>query len=439
MMTSLRETMVRHARMPARRQLRTFVSLAVGSQGEGILSVLSTIALVRTTSAAEAGKVISAQSLASVWFLLCDPRLEDAAQRYVPLQRSRDGGGAALFGRLFRWDVGIGAGASGVGLLLTLAAYLIGGVSGDLAVLLTLAIVTAGATSSTGSAGAAFALTGRLQRLGRVRLWCAALLCLLALGGLLAGGPVGYLAGQAAGALVTAVVLARGALRSVHSVYGPPVPGAALPTGLVRFSAKASTATSVAAASESGLLVLAGVVGDPALVTILKIASAPARIYTSLISPVASMLQPRLAEAAAAGEARRIKTDVTRSSLTLGTLGAGALVLAIPLAGPALGLAYGSSYAQTSIAALLLLAVACVKGGVSWSKVLPLALGKPGWRLAFLTIEGLLCLGLLLLAARIAQEPIATAVAFGWGSLALTVIGSAFWFLALRRLVVCHD
>jgi O-antigen/teichoic acid export membrane protein len=438
-MTSLRDTVIRHARMPARRQLRTFVWLAVGSQGEGILSVLSMVALARSATASEAGKVIFAQSVTSVWFLLCDPRLEDAAQRYVPLQQSRDGGGAALFGRLLRWDVGIGAGASGVALLITLAAYLMGAVPGDLAVLFALAIVAAGATASTGSAGAAFALAGRLPQLGRVRLVCAASLLLLSLGGLLVGGPAGYLAGQAAGALVTAVVLARAALRAVHSAYGPPVPGAAMPTGLVRYSAKASTATSVAAASESGLLALAGVVGDPALVTILKISLAPARIYTSLISPVASMLQPRLAEAAVAGAPRRILTDATRSSLALGAVGAGAIVAAIPLAGPALGFVYGSSYAQTSAAALLLLAVACAKGAVSWSKVLPLAIGKPGWRLAFLTVEGLLNLGLLFIAAWVAPGPIATAVAFGWGSLAVTVLGSAFWILSLRRLVVCHD
>ncbi|GAA3255651.1 lipopolysaccharide biosynthesis protein [Nonomuraea helvata] len=438
-MTSLRETVIRHARMPARRQLWTFAWLAVGSQGEAILSVLSTIALARTTTASEAGKVFFAQSLMSVWFLLCDPRLEDAAQRYVPLQQSRDGGGAALFGRLLRWDVGIGAGASGVALLITLAGYQIGGVPGDLAVLLTLAIITGGAISSTGSAGAAFALTGRLKWLGRVRLRCAVVLFLLTLGGLLVGGPAGYLAGQAAGALVTAAVLAREAMKSIHSTYGPPVPGVAMPTGLVRFSVKASTATSAAAASESGLLALAGVVGGPTLVTILKISLAPARIYTSLISPVASMLQPRLAEAAAVGEGRRIRTDVTRSSLALGALGAGALVAAAPFIGPALGLAYGPSYAQTGTAALLLLAVACAKGGVSWSKVLPLAIGKPGWRLAFLTIEGLLNLGLLLAAVWVAPEPIATAVTFGWGALALTVLGSAFWVLSLRRLVVCHD
>jgi O-antigen/teichoic acid export membrane protein len=384
--------------------------------------------------------VFFAQALTAVWFLLCDPRLEDAAQRYVPIEARRHGCASALFGRLLYWDVAIGVAASGVALLGTLMAWLLGAASDDLALMLTLAIVSNGAASSTGSAGAAFALTDRLQALGPIRLKCAVLLSAFSLGGLLAGGPEGYLGGQALGAVVTSIVLARVSLRVVRAEFGPPVSRVPLPAGLLRFSLKASAGTSVAAATDSGVLALAGLLGDPALVTVLKIASAPSRLYTSVVSPVASMLYPRLAEAAAAGERARIVRDAARSSLLLSALGAAALLIAAPLAGHVLGLAYGASYAQAGPAAVLLLGVACVKGSVSWSKVLPLAVGKPEWRLTFLATEGLLLLGLLLVAAWAAPGAMPTAIAFACGSLALAVLGSAFWiFFSLRRLVICDD
>lgn len=434
--TSLIGGVVRHARLPGRRQARTFAWLTLGSQGEAVLSMLGVVVLVRTTTAAESGRALFAQAATAVWFLLCDPRLEDAAQRYVPLEGRGGGRASALFRRLLRWDVGIGAAASVLALVVTVAAWLLGAAPGDLAVLLALAITANGATASTGSAGAAFALTGRLEALGPLRLRCAALTAALSLGGLLLDGPRGYLAGQAAGALVTAAVLARAALRAVHAEFGPPAAAAPLPAGLLRFSIKASAGTSVASASDSGVLALAGLLGDPVLVTVLKIASAPARLYTSLVSPVASMLYPRLAEAAATGRARRIRRDVARSSIVLTGAGGAALLLALPLAGPVLGLAYGSPYAQAGTAAVLFLGAACVKASVSWSKVLPLALGRPGWRLVFLTVEGLLLLGLLYAAARAMPGPVHTAVAFGCGSLALAVLGSVFWILSLRRLVV---
>ncbi|MGI5156870.1 hypothetical protein [Microbispora sp. CA-102843] len=433
--TPLLGTVVRSVRPPSRRQLRTFTRLTLGSQGEAVLSMLSVIVLVRSTPSAESGKALFAQAATAVWFLLCDPRLEDAAQRYVPLAGRRDGSASALFGRLLRWDVGIGAAACGLAFLGVLAAWSIGAAPADLALMLALAVVAAGAASSTGSAGAAFALAGRLHALGPIRLGCAAVSAVLSLGGLFAAGAPGYLAGQAAGALVTAAVLARVGLRAVRAEFGPPTSPAPLPAGLLRFSLRASAGASVAAASDSGILALAGLVGGPSLVTVLKVASAPSRLYTSLVSPVASMLYPRLAEAAAAGDTGRIRTDIRRSTLVLGAVGAAALLAAVPVTGPLLGLAYGVPYAQAAPAAVLLLGVACVKAGVSWAKVLPLALGRPGLRLAFLTAEGLLLLGLLAAGGRATSGAVPAAVVFGCGSLALAVLGSAYWVWAGRRLV----
>ncbi|GHH64213.1 hypothetical protein GCM10017673_06470 [Streptosporangium violaceochromogenes] len=444
-MTPLLERVIRRARPPGTRHLLTFTSLTVAGQSEAVLSMLGLVALVRLAGAERSGTLIFAQALASVWFLLLDPRLEDAAQRFVPIEQRRSGRGAALYARLLGWDVAIGAAASGAGLVLVLGARLLGWATDDLALMLALAVVSGGAAASTGAAGAAFALTDRLRAFGVLRLRCTAVSVALALGGLLALGPAGYLAGQAAGAIVTAAVLGRLSLRVVRADMGtvagtgPAAADVPMPAGLAGFTLKASASTSVAAASESGVLALAGLLGDPALVTVLKLASAPGRLYTTLISPVASMLHPRLARAATAGETAPIRRDVLRSTLLLGAAGAGALAVAVPVMGEALGLVYGAVYAQAGQTALLLLAVACVKGGVSWSKVLPLALGRPAWRLTYLSVEGVSLLALLFAADRLAPGALPTSVAFGWGSLALAVLGSGVWITLMRGLTAADE
>ncbi|WP_326823988.1 lipopolysaccharide biosynthesis protein [Streptosporangium sp. NBC_01756] len=433
-MATLLERAIHRMRPPGSSHLRTFTSLTAASQGEAVLSMLSLVVLVRLAGTDRSGQLIFVQALSSVWFLLLDPRIEDAAQRYVPIEQQRSGQGSALFVCLLWWDVAIGVLASGVGLLMVLAAWLLGLATGDLTLMLALSLVSGGAAASTGAAGAAFALAGRLRDLGRVRLRCAVLSFGLSLGGLLAGGPPAYLAGQCAAAIVTAVVLGMLSLRTISAHIGPAVTRGRLPAGLIAFTLKASAGTSVAAASESGVLTLAGFLGGPSLVTILKIASAPGRFYTSLISPITSMLYPRLAQAAAAGEPALIRRDVMRATLMLTAAGAMALAVVVPVAGDALGLVYGAPYVQAGQTAGLLLGVACVKGGASWSKVLPLAMGRPVWRIAYLTAEGVLLLGLLLIADRVAPDAVRTSLTFGWGALALAVLGTGFWITWLQRL-----
>ncbi len=75
-----------------RRQLRTFGSLTAAGQVESVLSFATTATLVRLSGTAETGKVLLAQSMASVWFLVWDPRFEDAQQRFVPLEQHRGSG-----------------------------------------------------------------------------------------------------------------------------------------------------------------------------------------------------------------------------------------------------------------------------------------------------------------------------------------------------------
>ncbi|WP_433361665.1 hypothetical protein [Streptosporangium sp. CA-115845] len=433
---------VHRMRPPGGRQLRTFASLTAAGLGEAVLPTLSLIALVRLTGSETSGQVIFAQSVATVWFLLCDPCLENAAQRFVPIEQQRSGRGSALFMRLIHLDVAIGVAATGLSLTALLTARLLEHVSDEFALMLALAIVARGAMASYGTAGAAFALTDRLRALGSLRTRCALLSFGLSLGGLLLGGPLLYLAGQAAGALVMAVVFYLLATRGLVAELGPAVARVRLPSDMVAFTVKTSLGTSVAGISDSGILTLAGLLGGPNLVTILKIASAPGRFYANLAVPVAAMLYPRIVRAVTAGAGTApIRRDIARTALLFTVAGAATLAVALPTTDAVIGMAYGAQYAHIGVVAVVLLGAACVKGAVCWSNVLPLALGRPGWRLAYLSAEGVMLLGVLLAAAWTASGPFQASRCFAWGALAVAVLGTGFWIASLRHItdLKCSD
>ncbi|MEU4405100.1 hypothetical protein AB0F88_11280 [Streptosporangium sp. NPDC023963] len=426
---------VHRMRPPGGRHLRTFTSLAAAGLGEAVLPTLSLIALVRLTGTETSGQVIFAQSVATVWFLLCDPCLENAAQRFVPIEQQRSGRGSSLFMRLIRWDVAIGVAAACVGLLAVLTARLLGSLPDEFAFMFALAIITRGAMASYGTAGAAFALTDRLRALGVLRMRCALLSFGLSLGGLFLGGPLLYLAGQAAGALVMAVVSYLLATRGLLAELGPAVHRVRMPSGMIAFTVKTSMGTSVAGISDSGILTLAGLLGGPTLVTILKIASAPGRFYANLAVPVAAMLYPRIIRATTAGAGTApVRRDIVRTILLLTVAGAATLTVALPTTDTVIGMAYGPQYAHIGVVAVVLLGGACVKGSVCWSNVLPLALGKPGWRLAYLSAEGAMLLGMLLAASWTTSGPFQASLCFAWGTLAVAALGTGFWIASLRRI-----
>lgn len=435
-MTSVLERVLPRMRPPSGRHLRTFASLTTASLAEAILPSLTLIALVRSAGAEKSGQIIFAQSLASIWFLLCDPRAEDAVQRFVPIEHRRSGQGSALFIRLLHWDVAIGVAATCIGLLMTTTVRLFGFATDEFALMLSLAIVTRGVMASHGTTSAAFALTDRLHSLGLLRVSCAIVSFGLALGGLFAGGPLAYLAGQALGTLVMTMVLYMRAKPAVFAEFGPAATRIRLPSGLVAFSLKASVGTSVAGISDSGILTVAAFLGGPSLVTILKIATAPGRLYANLVIPVAAMLYPRLAQAAVAEDGRMlIKRDLIRATLLLAVVGAACLTVTLPIANDILSMMYGHQYAEIGTVAMVILAAECVKGLVCWANVLPLAVGRPTWRLAYLSAEGILLLGALFAAAWTASNAFEISLSFASGALAIAVLGVIVWITLLRRIV----
>jgi O-antigen/teichoic acid export membrane protein len=424
-------------RRPWQRHLRTFGSLSVAGQAEAAVSFATTAVLVRLVGSTGAGEVLFAQSVATVWFLLWDPRFEDAQQRFVPSERLRGPGrGTRLYYRLVRLDFAAGGLAAIVGVAVAVGVAAIGWISTELLWLLMPAVLGAGVATPSGSASAGFALTDQLCRLGTIRLMLAGFGCVVTLTALLTAGPVAYLAATVVTGLVSTLVLTVGACRRVREACGPPAADTiAMPSGMVPFLVKTSATGSVSVASESAISLLAGVFGGPALVTFLKVATSMARLFASFVSPVAAQLYPRLAHAGALGHGTTVMSDALRSSALTGGIGAIAVVVATPVTGLLLGLVYGAEYTALSTAAVVLLAGAALRGSVIWGKVLPSALGFPGVRLAFLTAEGVCQLGMLVVATQLWAGPAGMTLAFAWASLCLMTLSTACWFVVLRVLV----
>ncbi|TDC24898.1 hypothetical protein E1265_08390 [Streptomyces sp. 8K308] len=432
--------------LPYRRHLAAFASLSAAGQVESVLSFVTTAMLVRLAGAAEAGQVFFAQSVATVWFLVWDPRMEDAMQHFVPAaRRGGPGRGTRLYHRLLRVDVATGAVATVVGVAAAIAVAASGALPDGQGTFLVLAVLAAGTATPSGSASAGYALADRLSRLGGIRVALALVGCVVTLLALLAAGPAGYLAAGAVSGLATTALLTADACRHVRRACGVPRGGvggggdeegdARLPGGLVPFVMKSSATASVAVAAENGVSLLAGLLGGPTLVTYLKVVAAPGRLLASVINPVSAQLHPRLARARACGRRAAVMRDALRSSAVTSAVGGAGVAVAVPLSGPVLGLVYGPAYTALATPAVVLLAAAALRGTVVWGKVLPSALGRPGVRLAFVTAEGLGLMGLLVVAARSWSGASAVTAAFAWGSLCLVALSTVGWFAALRSLV----
>lgn len=423
-------------RPPGHRHLRTFASLSAATQGEAVLSFLSTVALIRVTGTEVSGKVFFAQSLAGMWSMLWDPRLEDATQRFVPvLQETAHGRGTWLFVRLLRLDVVIGLFAAAIGAGGVALARAAGWLGTDQALFLLLALLAFGITAPIGTAAAGFAVVRQLGRLGALRSATAAGSFVVTVTALVVAGPVAFLAASVLTGLTTTVILSATAHRAVARELGPPPPGPIpIPDGIVRFAVKSSAATSVGAASERGVLTLAGFLGGPSLVTFLKVAGAAGRLYVSFVSSAAAQIYPRIASAAVRRDLTGIRRDTMRTAVLLAMLGVVTVITTSPLAGPALDIVYGPTYGWLAEVTVILLLAACIRGTVVWGKVFPLALGRPGVFLTFVIAESLLIPTALFLSSWLGGTPEHAIAIFAWADVSLAVIRVVTWLVLLRTL-----
>ena len=409
-----------------RRQLS---SLTLANAVITATSVAMTVALARTLGPVEFGQVVFAQTAAALLFAVLDPRLEDALVRYVPILESGSDPGAAtaLFGRLLAIDaiLGLGFAAMVVAVVSTLAFPL--GHTAD-GTLLALAIVQMGVRASQGTSSAAYAVTSGLVRLGAAQVVAAMVLTTVGLCGLLAGGAVGYLASTAAASVLVSFAMCWSAGRRMRRRYGSPSRRGPVPAGMVRFTWRSSLASSLATGTEQLPLTILGAVAGPETLGVFRVALSPARLVAALFSPIASILFPTLSTAAAAGahhEVSVLARSWTHRLAPVALVAAAGMVAALPLLVP---LMFGEAFEDAVPAAVLLCLAALLRGAVVWSKVMPLAIGRPDVRIVVLAAEG----ALLAVSTWILAGDGASAVATA--HLAVAAGSTLTWMWVLRRI-----
>jgi O-antigen/teichoic acid export membrane protein len=409
--------------------LRQFLSLAVSNAGVAGVSFAVLVVLARTLGIEELGQVVFAQVVAQALFAVLDPRLEDALIRYIPVAERRSGGAAAtaLFRRFVVLDQALGMAFASVAIVVVLSGVVpLGGTTES--TFLALAIAQMGVRAGQGTASAGYAVTDGLTRFGAVQGGAALITSGAGLVGLLAGDAEGYLIGSAIGAGLVTTVMVVTALRRVRRRYGsadrharPRLPG------LFRFTWKSSAASSLAIGVDQVPLTVLGAVAGPQTLAIFRVAIGPARLVAALYSPVASVLYPVFGRAAAEDDLESISSRAgAYSKVGLPLAVAGALLGWIVLP-PLLPFLFGSAFEDAGSAAVLLLAAALLRGSVAWSKVLVLAIGRPGIRIAVLAAEGALMVG----GAAVFGEDGATAVAAVF--LIVAVLSTVTWLVLLSR------
>jgi O-antigen/teichoic acid export membrane protein len=409
--------------------VRQFASLAVSNVGVAFVSFAVLVALARGLSTKELGQVVFAQAAAQALFALLDPRLDDALIRYMPVVALRRGGrgATALFRRFLLIDQGLGATFAVVAITVVVSgAVPMGGTTEP--AFLALALAQMGARAAQGTASAGYAVTEGLARFGAVQAGAAVTVSGAGLFGLLVGGAEGYLAGAAIAATTATAWMSFSALRRVRRRYGPPARHvAALMPGMVGFTWKSSLASSLAIGVDQLPLTVVGAVAGPQTLAVVRVALGPARLAAAVYSPIASVLYPVFSRDAARDDINAISHRARNFSRTAVPLAAAGSLIGWAVLPPLVPLFFGSSFDGAGTAAVLLLAGALLRGSVAWSKVLPLALGRPGIRIAILVGEGVLMVGGAVLFA----DEGATAVAAVY--LVTAALSTVTWLALLSR------
>src|SRR4051794_32266082 len=408
---------------------RETILLSVGTQFEAVFSFVTVIALTRNTSISRAGQVFFAQALAAVIFLVLDPRLEDALQRYAALiqHRGRDGAVATLFRRCVQGDILI-AGASGLLVRAGLAMAQPTDRGPFVATYLVFAILNSALQAPIGTAMAGYAMSGHLISLGKVRIGIAVVSSAANVVAIVSGGPTAFLAVNALTTGLGMIILTYGASRRVRTRFGKPIPIERDDiVGIVPFTVKSSIATSVQFGSDQVLYAVAGAFGGAVFLAHLRVAAAPGRFVFAAASPAAAVLFPRTSMRAARGDRVGVRSLQERATLRILPFAIAIAVFALAAMRIVLPLAYGNAYGSAANAAALFVIAACVRIAVVWSKVLMLAVGRPGLRLA---VVGLESVALLAVTAALAAVDALTELAFAHVVIALAL---AMWWLRIIR------
>jgi O-antigen/teichoic acid export membrane protein len=403
--------------------------LSFGTQLEAVFSFVTVIALTRSTSVNRAGQLFFAQALAALIFLILDPRLEDALQRYAAIivHRRRDGAVVTLFRRCVQIDVLI-AGVSGLLVLAGLGLRRPSDHGPYVAAYLALAIVNGMLQAPIGTAMAGYAISGHLVALAKLRIGIAIVSSVANVVAIVTGGPAAFLAVNAVTTGLGMMLITYGASRRVRTRFGDVMPiERGDIAGIVPFTLKSSLATSVQFGSDQALYAIAGATGGAVFLARLRVAAAPGRFVLAAASPAAAMLFPRTSLHAARGDRAAVRSLQERATLRIFPFAVAIAVVALVAMRTVLPLVYGDAYRSASVAAALFVVAACVRIVVVWSKVLMLAVGRPGLRLAVVALESV---ALLVATTAFAAADALTGLAFAHVAIALAL---AVWWLGIVR------
>jgi len=284
---------------------------------------------------------------------------------------------------------------------------------------------------------AGYAISGRLLDLGKLRIGIAIVSSIVNVVAIVVSGPTAFLAANAVTTALGMLVLAWGARRAVRTSFGAAAPLEPGDTdGIVQFTLKSSLATSVQGGSDQVLFAVAGLAGGSTFLARFRVASAPGRFVLAGASPVATVLFPRTTERAARGDAVAVRELQQRASRRIAPFTALIAVAALALMHVALPLAYGTAYRSASFAAALFVVAACIRVLFVWSKVVLLAVGRPGLRIVAVIAESLVLIAVTIVFAR-ADELTGLA-----GANVVVAVALAVWWFAILRwkdLLVHHS
>lgn len=412
------------------RRLRELGALSLAGQATTLSSFVSTAILARTVGVETFGRVVFAQAVASIVLTIVDVRFDDAVQRFLPQVERASGvaSGRSFYRRVLGWDLALGLAVVFISIMAAVTQVLPDGDVADPGYLL-IALLAAGAGTAVGTLNAGYAVAGALERMAAINLALAPVSCAVLVAATFSRGAVGFLLAQLAMVVVQMTALTIGLRAQVLGTGAP----AQTPPGFWPFLLKSSAAGSVSAGTEPGVLALGGALVGPTFTGLLKVAMAPARVVTTLLSPISVQAFPLMARQAARHDLAGVRTSARRLSRAIAPPALGLGVLAVILMGPAVTLVYGRDFDAAVVPAVLLVLGSLLRGIVVWSKVLPLAIGRAGLRLSVLAVESIvLVTGLVLTWA---LSPTGTLLpTYAVVSLTLSIGVATFWWLLNERL-----
>lgn len=390
-----------------------------------LLSFIGTVLVARRLGPEGYGPLILAVSTVVLVVTFLDFPLDEAVVHFGARAVADEnlGGLLGLIKLSLRLDLALGFGV--FALLFVGAPALASWVSrGPLdPLLIQLAALQALAWTVDGTTGAILLLTGRPH----LRAWVVASSNLLRLGFVVAalqlGGPRSVLVAFAASALIGAIGQGYLAWRLGWRQWVSKATPAQTPVPVKRlafFGLSSSMTTTVIAAKLAIVSVVLGTTVGAAEVGLLNVAMFPVTLAAVASGPIRMTMLPEHARLAAERKPSMLLGSVR--AYTLISLGAGTVAAVIgwfllPWLLPTL---YGPRYSAAISPARVLLVAAVATLSVAWSKALPAAIGRPGFRLAMSVLE--LAMASVLVALLSAHGALGAGIAISIVSLGIGVL-----------------